>query len=539
AGWLYRATGEDAYLSAARGYLQRAQYQRNYFVSWDSVYSAADALLLGLGVGPSPGVDLEWQAAAFRDTWLKGQNGVSFSPRGLAIAPLGGWGVNRYAANAAFVALLHAKHTSDAAVRSACLSWAQRQLDYMLGLAGSERSFVVGYGSNPPTRPHHRAASCPDRPAPCTYDTAFNAAGPNPQPGRPRRAAAARGRAAMPVSAQIDVLVADIGGTNCRFQVWALDSFFRPSRMVVEKFYATKDYAHFRDALAELLKLPELSGGARPKAAAFACAGPVQNQRCTMTNLGWIIDKAEVEKEFGIRCTVLNDFEAVGYGVPVLTDGDLVVLHDVPAVDKGPKAVLGPGTGLGEAQLFWDDATGNYKVHASEGSHATFAPRGWKQRALQAHVEQERGHCSVERVACGDGLVRIYNFLRSDEPSQYPQDRMDRSKEVTPADITGGALDKSDPVAVEALDMFLSIVGAEAGHMALRSLATGGVYVIERVKAGGMQEAFLWRASRFHDKVLKHIPLYVVTNDKVGLLGTRECAIRIVEQMREELTIAT
>lgn len=351
----------------------------------------------------------------------------------------------------------------------------------------------------------------------------------------------------MPPVAQIDVLVADIGGTNCRFQVWALDSFFRPSRMVVEKFYATKDYAHFRDALAELLKLPELSGGARPKAAAFACAGPVTNQRCTMTNLGWVIDKAEVEKEFGIRCTVLNDFEAVGYGVPVLTDGDLIVLHDVPAVDKGPKAVLGPGTGLGEAQLFWDDATGNYKVHASEGSHATFAPRGWKQRALQAHVEQERGHCSVERVACGDGLVRIYNFLRSDEPSQYPQDRMDRSKEVTPADVTRGALDKSDPVAVEALDMFLSIVGAEAGHMALRSLATGGVYVcggipprvIDRVKAGGMLEAFLWRASRFHDKVLKDIPLYVVTNDKVGLLGTRECAIRIVEQMREELTIAT
>ncbi|PRW20216.1 Endoglucanase 1 [Chlorella sorokiniana] len=158
AGWLYRATGEDAYLSAARGYLQRAQ-----------------------GVGPSPGVDLEWQATAFRDTWLKGQNGVSFTPRGLAIAPLGGWGNNRYSANAAFVALLHAKHTSDAGVRSACLSWAQRQLDYMMGLAGSERSFVVGYGSSPPVRPHHRAASCPNRPAPCTYDSAFNAAGPNPQ----------------------------------------------------------------------------------------------------------------------------------------------------------------------------------------------------------------------------------------------------------------------------------------------------------------------------------------------------------------------
>lgn len=347
--------------------------------------------------------------------------------------------------------------------------------------------------------------------------------------------------------AQIDVLIADIGGTNCRFQVWQLDTHFRPSRMVLEQFYATKDYPRFQDALAELLKLDILSGDARPKAAAFAVAGPVKNRRCTMTNLGWTIDAAEVESEFGIRSTVLNDFEAVGYGVPVLTENDLLVLHDVPAEDKGPKVVLGPGTGLGEAMLFWDDSTNGYRVHPSEGAHATFAPRGWKQRALQAHVEQERGHCSVERVACGDGLVRIYNFLRSDEPSQYPKDRMDRSKQVAPADVTTAALDRSDPVAVEALDMFLSIVGAEAGHMALRSLASGGVYicggifpkVLERVKAGGVLEAFLWRASRFHDKVLKDIPLYVVTEEKIGLLGTREQAIRIAQDVVMERTIAT
>lgn len=345
----------------------------------------------------------------------------------------------------------------------------------------------------------------------------------------------------------ISVLVADIGGTNCRFQVWQLDKHLRPSRMVLEQFYATEDYKQFSDALAALLQLEPLRGEGKPRAAAFACAGPVKEQRCTMTNLGWTIDAAEVEAQFGIRSTVLNDFEAVGYGVPVLTDNDLVVLNDVPAEDKGPKAVLGPGTGLGEAVLFWDDHLNNYKVHASEGAHATFAPRGWKQRALQAHVEQERGHCSVERVACGSGLVRIYDFLRSDEPSQYPQDRMDRSKQVTPADVTMAALDKSDPVAVESLDVFLSIVGAEAGHMALRSLASGGVYicggifpkVMERVSAGGVLEAFLWRASRFHDKVLKDIPLYVVTEEKIGLLGTREQAIRIAEELRADSTIAS
>lgn len=312
----------------------------------------------------------------------------------------------------------------------------------------------------------------------------------------------------MAARASITVLVADIGGTNCRFQAWQLDKHFRPSRMVVEQFYPTKDYSTFEDALAAFLTLEQLMGGHRPKAAAFACAGPVKHQRCTMTNLGWTIDAAEVQQHFGIRSTVLNDFEAVGYGVPVLTENDLVCLHDVPAEDKGPKAVLGPGTGLGEAVLFWDETIQNYKVHASEGAHATFAPRGWKQRALQAHVEQERGHCSVERVACGSGLVRIYEFLRSDKPCQFPGDKRDGGKQLEPSDVTTMALDKSDPVAVEALDLFLAIVGAEAGHMALRSLTSGGIYicggifpkVMEQVRSGGVLEAFLWRASRFYEK---------------------------------------
>ncbi|KAL4420827.1 hypothetical protein ABPG75_010483 [Micractinium tetrahymenae] len=180
AAWLYRATGEEPYLAAARKYLQRAQYQRNYFVSWDSVFVPADILLSSLGVGPSPGVDHAWQIATFLETWQQGHNGIKFSPQGLALAPLGGWGNLRHSANAAFMMVLHAKSTN-ASEAAACLAWARRQVDYMLGLAGSDRSFVVGYGSNPPTHAHHRAASCPPTPAPCTYETAFNSPAPNPR----------------------------------------------------------------------------------------------------------------------------------------------------------------------------------------------------------------------------------------------------------------------------------------------------------------------------------------------------------------------
>ena len=337
------------------------------------------------------------------------------------------------------------------------------------------------------------------------------------------------------IAPKLSVLVADIGGTNCRFQLWELDKYLRPTMMAKEQIYPTKDYEHFDDALKEFLLLEEVASNP-PKAAAFACAGPVKNNRCTFTNLKWVVDKKEVEKEFGIVCRVLNDFEAIGYGVTTLGSHEILTLHDVPGEKQGPIAVLGPGTGMGQAQLFWDDSTGNYKVHPSEGSHSTFAPRGYKQRALQARVEAERGHCSVERVGCGSGLVRIYDFLHSDECSNRPN--VKPMEDATPASISIAALDGSDAVASEALDMFLSIIGAEASHMALRGLTTGGVYiaggilpkVIDRVTSGGLLEAFLWKASRFHEKVLKYIPLHVVLEERVGLMGTREIAIQLVQQ---------
>jgi len=340
------------------------------------------------------------------------------------------------------------------------------------------------------------------------------------------------------------VLVADIGGTNCRFQLWELDAYLRPAVMSLEQILPTSSYERFDQALEAFLAT-EAARSSPPQAAAFACAGPVRKQRCEFTNLGWVVDADEVAKNFNLRSKVLNDFEAVGYGVPALSQHDILVLNDVPAVEKGPKAVLGPGTGLGEAQLFWDDSIKNYKVYASEGSHATFAPRGWKQRALQARVEAERGHCSVERVACGSGLVRIYDFLFSDEVSNRPG--VNKLPDPTPADVAIAAMSGNDPVASEALDILLAIVGAEASHMALRSLSSGGVYiaggilpkVVDRVKQGGVLEAFLWKASRFHDKVLKHIPLYVVLEERVGLIGSREQAIQLVQMAKDDIYIST
>lgn len=335
------------------------------------------------------------------------------------------------------------------------------------------------------------------------------------------------------------VLVADIGGTNCRFQAWELDQDLHPVSLVKEQIYSTSDYPQFDLALAAFLKIHDVALS-EPQSAAFAVAGPVRDGRCVMTNLGWTIDAGEVQQEFGFRAAVLNDFEAIGYGVPELTEDDLFTLHDVPPHPKAPKAVLGPGTGLGEAQLFWDEAMATYRVCPSEGAHSGFAPRGWKQLMLCHAVERELGHVDVEHVACGSGLVRIYDFLRGDEPSQYPG--VDLKRQRDPASVSKAALDGSDPFAAEALDIFLSIIGAEAANMALRGLTTGGIYiaggifpkVMQRVKAGGVLDAFLWRASRFHEKVLAQVPLYVVTNDRIGLLGARAQAIRLAREVQQE-----
>lgn len=329
------------------------------------------------------------------------------------------------------------------------------------------------------------------------------------------------------------VLVADIGGTNCRFVLWRLDLRSGNHERLFSKIYPTKDYLTFEDAL-DALSSEDAFKKDTPGAAAFACAGPVLDNKCVMTNLEWVIDGASLTSKYGIRMAVLNDFEACGYGVPALQPEDLHILNDVPARPKAPKACMGPGTGLGQANLYWSENFGSYRVWPSEGAHASFAPRGWKQRALQTHVERQLGYCEVEHVCCGSGLQRIYEFLQTDEHCSRPA--LDLTMQKTAAEISKSAMDSSDQIAVEAVDLFLALIGAEAGHMGLRSLASGGIYIcggimpklLEKVKQGGVLDSYLHEKSRFN-KLLKTFPLYVVLNEGLGLLGTREYAIRLVQ----------
>eukprot|EP00201_Polytomella_parva_P001363 CAMPEP_0175084510 /NCGR_PEP_ID=MMETSP0052_2-20121109/28099_1 /TAXON_ID=51329 ORGANISM="Polytomella parva, Strain SAG 63-3" /NCGR_SAMPLE_ID=MMETSP0052_2 /ASSEMBLY_ACC=CAM_ASM_000194 /LENGTH=258 /DNA_ID=CAMNT_0016356321 /DNA_START=2224 /DNA_END=3000 /DNA_ORIENTATION=- len=258
-----------------------------------------------------------------------------------------------------------------------------------------------------------------------------------------------------------------------------------------------------------------------------------------MTNLNWVIDGDALHNLFGFKVALLNDFEAVGYGIPALDATDLVCLNDAPIHPHAPKVVMGPGTGLGAAQLFWDDQRHHYRVLPGEGAHATFAPRGWKQQALSAFATSRFGHCEIEQVACGSGLELIYEFLLSDEPAHRPEHLKNPDRSPKPAaDISAAALSGSDPIAEEAVDLFLAIIGQEAGAMALRVLASGGVYIaggitprlLPRVRHS-LLEAFLMKKGRGpFRKLLKSTPLFVITNDKIGQLGAAEVAKRLITE---------
>lgn len=330
------------------------------------------------------------------------------------------------------------------------------------------------------------------------------------------------------------LLVGDIGGTNARLSLWRASLDSPAATELYAKTFPTSQHATF-DAVVDAFLSEAVPQHSAPQAAALAIAGAVSNNKCNMTNLNWLVDGDQLQAKHGFRVALLNDFEAVGYGIPALQPQDLVPLNDVPTQPKAPKVVTGPGTGLGAAQLMWDDGAQAYKVWPGEGAHATFAPRGWKQLALSQYVTQLYGHCEIEQVACGSGLELIYQFLLTDEAANRP-DFVPAGSSKKASDISAAALSGSDPLAVEAVDLLMAIVGQEAGAMALRCLAKGGVYIaggitpklLPRTK-GALLEGFLMRKGRppFH-KLLCETPLFVITNEKVGQIGAREVAKRLL-----------
>jgi len=267
----------------------------------------------------------------------------------------------------------------------------------------------------------------------------------------------------------------------------------------------------------------------RPDVACFGIAGPVHNGRVETSNLPWIIEQSKLAKQIQLPATLLiNDLEANAWGIGGLMPEDLTSLNQVgPAV--GNQAVIAPGTGLGEAGLFWDGS--RHQVYACEGGHADFAPRGELQIELLRFLRARFGHVSYERILSGPGLLNGYEFLRDQQKGKESPELAAAMKQGdAAAAISGAAMTGTDPLAEQALDLWIRVYGAEAANLALKAMATGGLFL-----AGGITPKILSKLQgplfmqAFLDKgrmrpLVESMPVHVVTNDKAGLLGAARCA---------------
>lgn len=319
------------------------------------------------------------------------------------------------------------------------------------------------------------------------------------------------------------VLAGDVGGTTTRLGIFE-DGRREPVRVAR---FASGEHA----GLDEMVRA-FLDGGSRPDlaAAAFGVAGPVTGGRSETVNLAWPVDEASLRATLGIaRVRLLNDLEANAWGLEALEPRDLEILQAGAADAAGNRAVISPGTGLGMAGLVWDG--GRYRVFATEGGHADFAPADAVQDELLAFMRAEVGHVSWERVCSGMGLVNLYRFLGAREGVSAPAGAdPSPSSDAAAARIGEAAEAGTDPRAVEALDLLIAILGAQAGNLALTVMATGGVYVgggiapriLARLRAGGFLEAFTAKG-RFAP-LLRRIPVRVITNDLTALMGAARAA---------------
>lgn len=321
------------------------------------------------------------------------------------------------------------------------------------------------------------------------------------------------------------IVAADVGGTKCLLQ--ALDLEGEHSTTVMERRYESAVYPTFDAVLREFL--------ATTGPADFGClavAGPVVEGRAKVTNLTWDIDAAALAKSFGMRALLLvNDFYAIAAGVPHLQAGDFELLLERPRNPTGPIAIVGAGTGLGEAIVIPE--RDGWTVVPSEGGHTDFGPANDVQDGLLKELRARHGHVSWERVVSGIGLVNIFTYLRAADPELARADFVHGgTTEDLPALISKKDRE-GNPLARATMDLFVDAYGAEAGNLALKVMASGGVFLaggiaaknLERFRDGRFIRAYADKG-RHRDLVLQW-PVHLITNDRVGLIGAASLAARL------------
>jgi glucokinase len=322
------------------------------------------------------------------------------------------------------------------------------------------------------------------------------------------------------------LLAGDIGGTKTVLALFTTESGSLQEQ--VEATFWNREYESLEAVIAAFLRDKSVA----VSSASFGVAGPVVQGKAQITNLPWLIESERIQERFGFpQVYLLNDLEAIGSAVPHLTADDLVTLQTGQAEPQGAIAVIAPGTGLGEAFLVWNGRS--YQAHPSEGGHVSFGPTNLEQIELLKYMLTQFNHVSVERVCSGSGLPNIYNSLR--EQGRFTEPDWLRQELITAVDptpvIAQAALEKNEPIAVATMDLFLDILADEASNLALKVLATGGVYlgggIPPRILPQLQQPRFLdtfSRKGRFSG-LMQKMPVHVIRNPKSALYGAAYYAV--------------
>lgn len=322
------------------------------------------------------------------------------------------------------------------------------------------------------------------------------------------------------------VLAADIGGTKTLLQLSHVDG-----EVLLQQRFDNRVYADFESLLTTFLSaVPE--DYLPISSACFAVAAPLADRRVQLTNFDWIIDIDKLLAEFPItEMSLVNDFAAVGHGIDTLAEDDLHVLQRGAPQTKALRAVIGAGTGLGQAIL--SPIHKGWRVWPTEGGHADFAPMNPTQQPLLDKLFQQFEHVSYERLLSGTGIVMLYQFV-----AQQQGARIDSV--LTAERISGRALQQADPVAITTMQLFMRIYGAQAGNLALTTLPRAGIYIAGGIAAknlalfdhGHFMSAFLAKGRM--RGVLEKIPVYVIKNLDVGLLGARLLAQKALYNVQHD-----
>ena len=320
------------------------------------------------------------------------------------------------------------------------------------------------------------------------------------------------------------ILAGDIGGTNTRLAfVEERDGRLAPR---IEATFPSREHASLEAVLRKFL-----AANPHPvSCAAFGIAGPVRHGRCDATNIPWVVDSVLLAKELGLeRVGLINDLEANAWGLAALEETDFAVLNEGAPDAQGNAAIVSAGTGLGQAGLYWDGAT--HRPFATEGGHADFAPRNRLEAELLEYLLKQFSRVSYERVVSGPGLLNVYRFLRDTGRGEEPAWLAERMRQQDPsAVISQAALGRESELCAQALDLFVTLYGAEAGNVALKLLATGGVYlgggIAPKILPKLQDPIFLnaFTAKGRLKPLMQAIPVRVILNDLAALLGSARFA---------------